>query len=89
MAIAIPDMAGLDAAWKSRQSKAPTLKSDVMRMMSELSKLNNQRHVHFIDLYAAINIFRRTTPMDLLDVLISNEDFFHVGDNYFHITEKA
>ena len=89
MAIAIPDMAGLDAAWKSRQSKAPTLKSDVMRMMSDLSKLNNQRHVRFIDLYAAINIFRRTTPMDLLDVLISNEDFFHVGDNYFHITEKA
>lgn len=89
MAIAIPDVAGLDAVWKARQSKMPTLKADVMRMMTELSKLNNQRHVHFIDLYAAMNIFRRTTPMDLLDVLISNEDFFHVGDNYFHITEKA
>jgi hypothetical protein len=36
-----------------------------------------------------MNVFRRTTPMDLLDVLISSEDFFHVGDNYFHITEKA
>lgn len=89
MAIAIPDVAGLDTVWQARQNKKPALKADVMRMMTELSKLNNQRHVHFVDLYAAMNVFRRTTPMDLLDVLISSEDFFHVGDNYFHITEKA
>lgn len=89
MAIAIPDVAGLDKVWESRRNKFPALKNDVMRMMSELSKLNNQRHVHFVDLYAAINVIRRTTPMDLLDVLISSDDFFHVGDNYFHITEKS
>jgi hypothetical protein len=89
MAIAIPDYAGLDAVWNARKAKAPTLKADVMRMMTELSKLNNQRHVHFVDLYAAINVIRRTTPMDLLEVLTSSDDFFHVGDNYFHITEKS
>lgn len=89
MAIAIPDVAGLDAVWATRKSKSPALKTDVMRMMSELSKQNNQRHVHFIDLYAAINVIRRTTPMDLLDVLVSSDEFFHVGDNYFHITEKS
>ncbi|MFA5611796.1 MAG: hypothetical protein WDA04_02920 [Anaerolineaceae bacterium] len=88
MAVAIPDPAGLDEVWKNRQTKPPTLKADVMRMMSELSKLNNQRHVHFIDLYAAINVIRRTAPMDLLDVLRSSDDFFHVGDHYYHITEK-
>ena len=88
MATRIPDVAGLDTVWQARKKK-PALKADVMRMMTELSKLNNQRHVHFVDLYAAMNVFRRTTPMDLLDVLISSEDFFHVGDNYFHITEKA
>lgn len=89
MAIAIPDGAGLDGVWKTRQSKSINLKTDIMRMMSELSKLNNQRHVHFIDLYAALNVIRRTAPMDLLNVLTSSEDFFHVGDNYYHITEKS
>ena len=89
MAIAIPDVAGLDSVWENRQTKSPALKTDVMRMMTELSKLNNQRHVHFVDLYAAINVVRRTAPMDLMDVLLSSDEFFHVGDNYFHITEKA
>ncbi|NLE83494.1 MAG: hypothetical protein GX603_03160 [Chloroflexi bacterium] len=89
MAIAIPDVAGLDQVWKNRQSKSSVLKNDVMRMMTELSKLNNQRHVHFVDLYASINVIRRTAPMDLLEVLESSDDFFHVGDHYYHITEKA
>lgn len=89
MAIAIPDVAGLDSVWQNRQTKSPALKTDVMRMMTELSKLNNQRHVHFVDLYASINVVRRTAPMDLMNVLLSSEEFFHVGDNYFHITEKA
>ena len=89
MAIAISDVNGLDEIWKNRQSKSLALKTDIMRMMSELSKLNNQRHVHFVDLYAAMNVIRRTAPMDLLNVLTSSEEFFHVGDNYYHITEKA
>lgn len=89
MAIAITDVSGLDEIWKNRQSKSPALKTDVMRMMAELSKLNNQRHVHFVDLYAALNVIRRTAPMDLLNVLLSSEEFFHVGDHYYHITEKV
>ena len=89
MAIAIPDVAGLDSVWDARKNKTYALKADVMRMMTELSKLNNQRHVHFVDLYAAINVIRRTAPMALLEVLIDSDDFFHVGDNYFHITEKS
>jgi len=89
MAIAIPDVNGIDEVWRNRQTKSPTLKADIMRMMTELSKLNNQRHVHFVDLYAALNVIRRTAPMDLLNTLLSSEDFFHVGDHYYHITEKA
>ncbi len=89
MAIAIPDVNGLDEVWKNRRAKSPAFKTDVMRMMAELSKLNNQRHVHFVDLYAAMNVIRRTAPMDLLNVLRSSDDFFHVGDHYYHIAEKA
>ena len=87
MAIAIPDVASLDNLWNQRRSKNISLKSDVKRMMTELSKLDNQRHVHFIDLYASINVFRRTPPFDLLAVLSKSSEFVHVGDNYYNLAE--
>ncbi len=87
MAIAIPDVASLDNLWNQRRSKNISLKSDIKRMMTELSKLDNQRHVHFIDLYASINVIRRTPPFDLLSVLTNNSEFIHVGDNYYNLAE--
>jgi len=87
MAIAIPDVASLDNLWNQRRSKNISLKSDIKRMMTELSKLDNQRHVHFIDLYASINVIRRTPPFDLLAVLTNNSEFIHVGDNYYNLAE--
>lgn len=87
MAIAVPDVASLDNLWNERRAKNISLKSDVKRMMAELSKLDNQRHVHFIDLYAAMNVIRRTPPLDLLAVLRNNSEFIHVGDNYYNLTE--
>ena len=87
MAIAIPDVASLDNLWNQRRSKNIRLKSDIKRMMTELSKLDNQRHVHFIDLYASINVIRRTPPFHLLAVLTNNSEFSHVGDNYYNLAE--
>jgi len=87
MAIAIPDVASLDNLWNQRRSRNISLKSDVKRMMAELSKLDNQRHVHFIDLYASINVIRRTPPFDLLAVLSKSSEFIHVGDNYYNLAE--
>ncbi|MEN6556020.1 MAG: hypothetical protein ABFD21_06475 [Anaerolineaceae bacterium] len=88
MAIAIPDLNTIDKMWEDRKAKNISLKSDVMRMMNELSKLNNQRHVHFLDLYAAINVIRRTPPLDLLYVLTTSDEFKHVGDHYYHLAES-
>jgi hypothetical protein len=87
MAIAVPDVASLDNLWNQRQSKNISLKSDVSRMMAELSKLDNQRHVHFIDLYASLNVIRRTSPINLLASLTNNREFIHVGDNYYNLAE--
>ena len=89
MAIAIPDQDGLDKIWHDRLSKNIPLNSDVVRMMNELSKLNSQRHVHFIDLYAAINVIRRTPPMELFEVLSTNPEIIHVGDHYYHLAEQG
>ncbi len=88
MAVAIPDLSTLDKLWDDRKGKNISLKSDVTRMMNELSKLNTQRHVHFLDLYAVMNVIRRTPPLDLLTVLSTSSEFKHVGDHYYHLSES-
>ncbi len=89
MAIAIPDPAALDRVWEERADRKIQLRTDVNRMVNELSKLNNQRHVHLVDLYAAVNLIRRAAPQDILAVLAQSEDIQHVGDNYYHLKESA
>ncbi len=89
MAIAITDQEGLDKIWQDRKGRNIQLKSDVFRMMNELSKLNSQHHVHFIDLYAAINVIRRTPPMELLEALLTNPEIIHVGDHYYHLADQG
>ncbi len=89
MAIAIPDQDGLDKIWQDRKGRNIPIKSDVFRMMNELSKLNSQHHVHFIDLYAAMNVIRRTPPMELLEALASNPEIVHVGDHYYHLADQG
>lgn len=86
MAIAIPDVKGLDQIWENRANKDIPLKADVTRLMHELSKLNNQAHVHFVDLYAGINVLRRVSPQDLYLTLNENEEYTHIGDNYYHLS---
>lgn len=87
MAIAIPDPKGLDKVWENRTNKDIPLKNDVTRLMRELTKLNNQAHVHFIDLYAGINVIRRVSPQELFMTLNDNDEYIHIGDNYYHLTE--
>ncbi len=89
MAIAITDQEGLDKIWHDRASRNIQIKSDVFRMMNELSKLNSQHHVHFVDLYAAINVIRRTPPMELLEALSTNPEIIHVGDHYYHLADQG
>lgn len=88
LAVAISDVDGIDKIWEARANNMPSLKSDINRMMRELAKLNTQQHVHFLDLYAAINIIRRTPPQNLLQALTTNPEFKHVGDHYYHLAES-
>ena len=89
MAIAITDQEGIDKIWQNRLGRTTPLKSDVFRMMNELAKLNSQHHVHFVDLYAAINVIRRTPPMELLEALSANPEIIHVGDHYYHLADQG
>jgi hypothetical protein len=88
MAIVVPDVNAMDLIWKARSNKPRTLKSDVLKMVQELSKLNTQQHVHFTELYAAVNLLRRCPPTPIINVLFSEPEFSHVGDQYFHLNES-
>lgn len=89
MAIAIPDVNALDMVWKDRSNKSHNLKSDVLKMAQELSKLNSQRHIHFTELYAVVNMIRRCPPSPILQILTTQPEFSHVGDNYFHLRDSG
>ena len=85
MAMAVPDVDSIDQIWKERALKPKSLKSDVMKMMQELAKLNPQRHVHFLELYTAINVFQRCPPRPIMNLLASDQEFTHIGDHYYHL----
>ncbi|MEA4811995.1 MAG: hypothetical protein VB108_05455 [Anaerolineaceae bacterium] len=87
MAIKILDLEALDSVWKERQAKNIPLEKDALRMTNELARLNNQSHVHFTDLYAAINLIRRVAPHELQKVLDAHESIKHIGDSYYHLAD--
>jgi hypothetical protein len=88
MAIAIPDLAALEEIWKNHVFEKESFEKTVIHVMRELAKLNPQRQVHALELYASVNLFRRCPPSQVLYYLIKNEHVEHLGDLYFRITEK-
>jgi hypothetical protein len=88
MAIAVPDKKALEAAWKEPQRDAQAFERVVTNVHRELAKLNPQSHVHASELYAAVNVVRRTPPGPLLWLLATRPTFTHVGDQHYRITEN-
>lgn len=88
MAIAIPDTEALDEIWKQKIYAKEPLEKTIMRVMRELAKLNPQGQVHAQELYAAVNVIRRSPPGVILYHLIHNPQIGHLGDLYFRISEK-
>ena len=85
MAFAIPSMEAVDQLWlQDRKRPFDKLVADMIR---EMSKLTPQGHVHAQELYSAVNIVRRVPPEPLMALLASREEFTHVGDLHFRLTE--
>ncbi|MBV6452500.1 MAG: hypothetical protein MHPDNHAH_03258 [Anaerolineales bacterium] len=85
MAFAVPSFDTVDRLW-TQDPKRPfdRLVTDLTR---ELSKLTPQGHVHAQELYAAVNIVRRTPPAPLFALLAGKPEFVHVGDLHFRLGE--
>lgn len=88
MAIAIPDLEGVDAIWEQQQTRLMPFDKAVVSMVRELAKLNPQGHAHASEIYAAINVVRRCPPAPLLALLVSNPAFMHVGDLHFRLSSS-
>lgn len=87
MAIAVPDVSGIDMIWERMSKEKPPFERVVVNTVRELAKLNPQGHVHASELYAALNIVRRCPPGPMLALLASRPWFSHVGDLHFRYTE--
>jgi hypothetical protein len=59
----------------------------VVNTVRELAKLNPQSHVHATELYAAVNVVRRSPPGPILALLASKSWFSHVGDMHFRLSD--
>lgn len=90
MAFALPAFEAADQLWEPDFQKKRSFDKLVISVMRELTKLNPQAHVHAQELYAAVNIMKRTPFAPLMALLVSRPDYFvHVGDFHYRLSEKS
>jgi hypothetical protein len=85
--IALPNPAVVDTLWEQSSRHRGTLDHTIAVMMREQTKLSPQGHVHFVELYAAVNVIRRCPPGPLLSILFERPWASYLGDFYFRLDE--
>ena len=84
MAVVIPDTDTLEELWKNNTLHKKPFEKIILSIFQELAKLNQQGHVHALELYAAVNIIRRCPPFAILDALTQAPWAKHLGGPVFH-----
>ena len=88
MAFYIPNVDALDRVWVRIQDEKRPFEDLVMQFMRELRRLTLQRHVHAVELYAAVNLVYRVPPGPVFALLVSRPWFEYVGDLYFRLRQE-
>lgn len=88
MAVVVPDVAAVDAAFTQVIKNRVSLEKLIRMMLRELAKLTPQGHVHAEELYSAVNILRRVPPAPLLALLATTRGIVHVGDLHFRLDDS-
>ncbi|HVP21872.1 MAG TPA: hypothetical protein VMS73_08425 [Anaerolineaceae bacterium] len=89
MAVAVPDLAGIDQIWETPHRQKNDLEQTIHTTMVDLAKLSPQGHVHALELYATVNLIRRCPPSAILSILTARPWSQHLGDLYFKPEEAA
>ncbi|MEI6291341.1 MAG: hypothetical protein WCP19_12995, partial [Chloroflexota bacterium] len=88
MAVVVPDVSAVDAAFTQIVKNRVSLEKLIRMMLKELAKLTPQGHVHAEELYSAVNILRRVPPAPLLALLATTRGIVHVGDLHFRLDDS-
>ena len=88
MAIIVPDPDALDELWDKKVYQKEQIEKTILRIMRELSKLNPQGQVHAQELYASVNVVRRSPPSMVIYHLLNTPTVEYLGDLYFRFAEK-
>ena len=89
MVLAIPDQDALDKAWELAQDNKQGFETLVRKVVTELTKLNPQGHVHVQEVYSALNLLKRCPPAPLFSLFATRPWANHVGDLYFNLQDEA
>lgn len=88
MAIMVTDIGAIDSIWSNATKQRQPIEKVILTMMRELGKLNPQGQVHAQELYAAVNVIKRTPPSVILKTLYTQPWAKHLGDLYFRLDES-
>lgn len=88
MAIMITNIDAMDAIWSNTSKQRQPVEKVILNMMRELGKLNPQGQIHAQELYAAVNVIKRTPPSVILKTLYTQPWAKHLGDLYFRLDES-
>ena len=83
MIVAIGDSQQVESLWDKYENYP--LEKLLPIIVRELAKLNPQGHVHAQELYAAINVIKRISPLYTLHLLHESQEVEHLGDLYYKI----
>jgi len=89
LAIFVSDTEHLKQIWEKGAYQKMPLDQVVNLLMRELAKLNPQGQIHAQELYAAVNLVRRSPPGPILSILKSSPWSVYLGDLYFRLMENT
>ena len=88
MAISVENSPNLDLIWENHNKPDLNFERFLKSIFRELTRENPQGIVHFSELYAGINMFRRCAPKELLAALTDIEDFISLSNLYFKMSQN-
>lgn len=88
LAISVENSPNLDLVWENHNRPDLNFERFLKSIFRELTRENPQGIVHFSELYAGINMFRRCAPKELLAALTNIEDFTSLSNLYFKMNQN-
>lgn len=85
LAIYVENTPQLDVIWENNNKKESNFKKIVRQVFKELTRENPQGIVHFLELYAGLNMMRRCAPKELMALLSDDETFVPLDNLYFKL----